>query len=150
MARRSLHDCGTVAIRLVSGRAGDGDYSFRAIRSVVHRNLFLISACYADEAYQKAQQLGSRGEQSYQNPDGQRVEHRFRGVAKLDGVVDGTLEDGSELGFTEHIGILEEQIGQWICSKEKLGAFLQSDASRKFDPDCRSGEVMRQLARCPR
>jgi len=119
---------------------------FGASRNVVHRNLFLVSACNADEAYQKAQQLGSRGEQSYQNPQGQKVEHKFRGVAKLDGVVDGTLEDGSELDFTEHIGIPEEQIRQWICSKEKLGVFLQLDASRKFDPDYRSGEVVGQLA----
>jgi hypothetical protein len=115
-------------------------------RNVVHRNLFLLSASTPDEAYQKALQLGSRSEQSYENPQGQRVDHKFRGIAKLDSIVDGTLEDGSELAFVEYVGIPEEELRQWICSKESLGAFFRFDPSRKFDPDYRSGEVMQQLA----
>lgn len=118
----------------------------RATRNVLHRNLFLILATNADEAYQKAIQLGSRSEQSYQNPQGQQVDHKFRGVAKLDNIVDGTLEDGSELAFAEYIGIPEDQIRRWICPKDKLGVFFRFDPSRKFDPDYRSGEVMDQLA----
>ena len=115
---------------------------FGASRNIVHRNLFLILASNSDEAYQRAQEIGFRSEQSYNNPEGQRVEHKFRGVAKLDGIVDGTLGDGSELDFTEHIGVPEEQIRQWISPKENLGTFFRPDASQKFDPDYRSGEVM--------
>ncbi len=117
-----------------------------ATRNVLHRNLFLIAATNADEAYQKAIQLGSRSEQSYKNPHGQQVDHKFRGVAKLDNIVDGTLEDGAELAFSEYLGVPEDQIRRWICPKDKLGAFSRFDPSRKLDPDYRSGEVMDQLA----
>jgi hypothetical protein len=117
-----------------------------ASRNVVHRNLFLLSASSPDEAYQKALQLGTRSEQSYENPQGQRVDHKFRGIAKLDSTVDGTLEDGSELDFVEHLGIPEEQLRRWIGPKESLGAFFKFDPGRRFDPDYRSGEIMRQVA----
>jgi hypothetical protein len=119
---------------------------FGASRNVVHRNLLLILAADADQAYQKAARLGLGCEISYDNPQGQRVDHRFRGIAKLDGIVDGTLEDGSELTFVEDIGVSERQIEEWICTKKDLGAFAHPDPSRKFDPDYRSGEVMQQIA----
>lgn len=117
-----------------------------ATRNVLHRNLFLISATNADEAYEKALRLGSHSEQLYQNPQRQQVHHKFRGLAKLDNIVDGTLEDGSELAFAEYIGVSEDQIRRWVCPKRKLGAFSRFDPTRKFDPDYRSGEVMDQLA----
>jgi len=117
-------------------------------RNVVHRNLYLVSASTPDEAYQKALKIGSRSEQSYENPHGQRVDFKFRGIAKLDSIIDDTVEDGSELDFVEYVGIPEEQIMQWIRAKESLGAFFRFDPSRRsFDPDYSSGEIMKQFAK---
>jgi hypothetical protein len=45
-------------------------------RNVAHRNLFLVSACSPEEAY---------------DPAGRAVRHSFRGVAQLDTLVDGEL-----------------------------------------------------------
>jgi hypothetical protein len=117
-----------------------------ASRNVVHRDLFLVSAADAEEAHQKAMLLGSRGEISYDNPQGQRVDFKFRGIANLDSIIDGTLEDGSELAFAQDVDVSEERIQQWVRSKENLGAFFEPDPSRKFDPDYSSGEIMRELA----
>ena len=52
-------------------------------RNVVHRNLTLVRAAKPEAAFQKAVAWGLRSEVSYQNPVGQLVEIRFRGVAKL-------------------------------------------------------------------
>ena len=60
-------------------------------RNVVHRNLFLVSACSPEEAYDKAMRLGREGETTYGNPAGRAVRHSFRGVAQLDTLVDGEL-----------------------------------------------------------
>lgn len=62
-------------------------------RNVVHRNLFLVSACSPEEAHDKAMRLGREGETTYGNPAGRAVRHSFRGVAQLDTLVDGELVD---------------------------------------------------------
>jgi hypothetical protein len=67
-------------------------------RNVVHTNMILVRADSPEEAYQKAVQLGTARQQSYENPAGKRVECRFRGLRDLNGIHD-ELEHGAELGF---------------------------------------------------
>jgi len=117
-----------------------------AIRNVVHRNLTLIRADSPEQAYLKATRLGQEAETSYENPERQWVEIKFRGIAQLD-VVYEELEDGAELKFEEQVGIPSEEIERGILPKEQLRVFLPSrDPERKRDPDYRSQEVLDEVA----
>ena len=60
-----------------------------ATRNAIHLNLVLVKALSPEEAYEKAVRFGQEAETSYDNPLGQPVEIRFRGVARLDEAVDG-------------------------------------------------------------
>src|SRR5580658_4503571 len=73
-------------------------------RNVVHTNLVLVRADSPDEAYQKAIELGTAGDASFENPDGKWVTFRFRGLHDLNVIYD-ELEDGAELDCSENIGM---------------------------------------------
>jgi hypothetical protein len=115
-------------------------------RNVVHRNLFLISACSPEEAYSKAVLLGQRGEIAYDNPAGVQVRHRFRGIADLDSVIDGDLADGAELAFEQTVGSPEDQIRAWIRTKEDLCKLHRPSAPGSGIPDYSYKDVLVQLS----
>lgn len=116
-----------------------------ATRNVVHRNLTLIAAADPETAYQKAIDLGQKGEVSYDNPSGQRVEIKFKGLSRLDVVID-PLGDGAELTFEESVGIAAQEIARWIPAKEKLEAFKKPVFSKTFDPDYRSRAILDRVS----
>jgi hypothetical protein len=118
-----------------------------ASRNAVHRNLILISALDAEEAYRKANEFGRREEVSYDNPQDQLVEIKFRGVSTLSAFVLGGPEDGAEVEFEEHLGVSEEEILRWIPPKGSLWAFRPPDPTATFDPDYSSKEVLREAAK---
>ncbi len=91
-------------------------------RNVVHTNLILIRADSPEEAYQKAMELGTAGEDSYENIDGKRVTFRFRGLRELQ-VIHDELEHGAELSYREDIALDEPTIQKWVAAKEELGVF---------------------------
>ena len=91
-------------------------------RNVVHRNLFLVRADSPEEAYQKAMELGTSNEASWENIDGKRVTIRFRGLCYLN-VIHDELEHGAELSYREDIVVDESTIQKWVASKEDLGVF---------------------------
>jgi hypothetical protein len=115
-------------------------------RNVVHRNLTLVHAAEAEAAYQRALSWGYKAEVSYKNPKGQLVEIKFRGVSRLDVVID-PLEDGTELVFEEFVGVPPEEIERWIRPKEQLEAFKKPSLSRTFDPDYRSKAILDKVDR---
>lgn len=115
-------------------------------RNVVHRNLFLVSACSPEEAYDKALRLGHEGETTYGNPAGRGVRHSFRGIAELDTLVDGELVDGAELAFEQHIGLSQEEIQALMPSKDRLGAFFQPGPRETDIPDYSSRDVLKGVA----
>lgn len=123
-----------------------------AERNVVHRNLTLVRANSPDEAYEKAVQYGHKAETSYDNLSGQLVQIIFRGVAKLDVLLED-LYDGGELRFEEHIGVAREEIDSWIPPKGRLSVFVPPKPGEEHDPDYRSGAVARmaveRLSRLP-
>ena len=86
-------------------------------RNVVHRNFTLIRADSPEEAYQKALKFGEQGQTSYDNPQGQRVEIKFRGIADLD-VIHDELQDGAELMFYSQVGLNEEELQRLIRTGE--------------------------------
>lgn len=50
---------------------------------LVHTNMLLVRADTAEEAYQRAMELGAEVESAYQNPEGRQVHPRFRSVEEL-------------------------------------------------------------------
>jgi hypothetical protein len=57
---------------------------------VAHRNLYLIRGQVPEDAYEKANCIGKGAEIDYENPLGYQVTHRFRGVFRLEELIDGT------------------------------------------------------------
>jgi hypothetical protein len=113
-----------------------------ALRNVVHKNLVLVRADTPDEAHRKAIGLGQKSETSYRNPKDRLVHIRFRGVSKLD-VMYEDLEDGAELTFEKHVGVVPEDIEQMIPPKERLQVFIAPTPGREHDPDYRSKAVIK-------
>ena len=120
-----------------------------ASANVVHRNLTLIHAKSPEEAYEKANKVGITSETSYNNPKGQFVEIRFRGIAKLD-VICEQLEDGAELAFEELKGVSSQDIERMIPPKGRLDVFVPPTPGKARNPDYRSKAIIdRALAMSP-
>jgi hypothetical protein len=116
-------------------------------QNVIDRNLILVRATTAEEAYQKATYWGHWGEHSYENPAGQLVETKFRGISKLDVVIEA-FEDGAEILCERNTGVPSDQIDGWIPPKERLEAFVPPPPfGVPHDPDTSSSEVMDRLAK---
>jgi hypothetical protein len=111
-------------------------------RNVVHTNLVLVRADSPEEAYQKATELGSAGEQTYENPAGKRVAFRFRGLRGLN-VIHDELEHGAELSYSENLDMDDSAITEWVTPKEKLGVFRPITPST--GPDYKSRDVLEEL-----
>ena len=112
-----------------------------ASRNVVHRNLILIRAAQPEVAYQRACYWGNRAETCYENPLGQSVEIKFRGISKLDVVVD-PLIDGGEVYFEESVGVTPEQLASWIVPKEQLQAFKKPPSFSESHDPCYSSKAI--------
>jgi|SRR5271167_3592861 hypothetical protein len=112
--------------------------------SIMHKNLTLIRADSADEAYQKALRLGHESEITYPNPAGKQVHIEFRGLSDLN-VIHGELEDGTELLFEEKVGMSKEEIQKSARSKEQLNVFRPITPTQ--GPSYSAGEIMREVER---
>jgi len=91
-------------------------------RNVIWRNLTLVRADSPEDAYQEALRLGRDGDTEYDNPQGNRVEVRFRGLSSLD-VIHDELENGAELLFSSENSVSEERLAAILQTKESLGVF---------------------------
>jgi hypothetical protein len=113
-------------------------------RNVVHTNLVPVRADSPEEAYQKALELGTGGDQSYENPDGKRVTFRFRGLHDLN-VIHDELEHGAELIYSEDLDLDEAAIRDWVTPREELGVFIPITPST--GPNYASRDVIDELYR---
>jgi len=111
-------------------------------RRVVHTNLVLVRADSPDEAWGKAVKLGTESEVSYENPDGKIVAIGYCGLRDLN-VIYGELEHGTELSYSEDIGVDDDALQKYISSKEELGIFSPVKPSR--GPRYISKDVMDKL-----
>jgi uncharacterized protein DUF4288 len=111
-------------------------------RNIIHTNLVLVRANSPEEAYQRAIELGTAGEASYENPDGKGVTIRFRGLHDVN-VIHDELEHGAELIYSENMGMDESAIQEWLTPKEGLGIFLPITPST--GPDYRSRDIVEEL-----
>jgi hypothetical protein len=73
------------------------------VRNVVHIDYLLVRADSPEEAYEKAQRLGSEHETTYLNKDNKEVRIRFRGLRNLNVIYDD-LEHGADLLYEEKLG----------------------------------------------
>lgn len=113
-------------------------------RNVIWRNLTLVRADSPEDAYQEALSLGRAGDTEYDNPQGNRVEVRFRGLSSLD-VIHDELENGAELLFTSEAGVSEERLASFLKPKESLGVF---SPIRPIDgPDVAAGYIVGMAVR---
>jgi hypothetical protein len=108
------------------------------LRNVVHVNTTLVRADSPNEAYDRAQELGTQGETSYENSHGKIVTHRFRGLRSLE-VIYEELEHGAEVAFSERVAVPEDEIAKLVIAKEQLGVF--KPIARSQAPDYGSKEV---------
>jgi hypothetical protein len=111
-------------------------------RKVVHTNLVLIRADSPEEAYQKAIELGTANEASWENIDRKLVTFRFRGLRDLN-VIHDDFEHGAELSYSEDVGMDEASIQKWVTPKEELGVFQPILSSAR--PDYRSRDVIEEM-----
>jgi hypothetical protein len=86
-------------------------------------NTYLIQAATPDEAFEKAQRIGSDSESSYVNAEGVEVTHTFRGNGDLQ-VVLGPLEDGAEIGWSEYSDMTPDDVADLVIPKDDLAVFL--------------------------
>lgn len=113
-------------------------------RNVIWRNLTLVRADSPEDAYQEALRLGRAGDTGYDNPQGNRVEVRFRGLFSLD-VIHDQLENGAELLFTSESGVSEERLASFTKPKDSLGVF---SPIRPIDgPDVAAGYIVDEAVR---
>src|SRR5438046_58275 len=90
-------------------------------RNHVHTILVLVRADSAEEAYQRALEIGAREEQqrSFKDLQGRGVSSRFRGLRDLN-VIHDQLDHGAALRYTVEDGMDEDAIQQWVTPKERL------------------------------
>lgn len=91
-------------------------------QNVVHVNIILIRADSPEEAFEKAEEFGREGEDSYLNPKNQQVLWKYRGLRDLN-VIHDELEDGAELMFEEEFGVPEDEVQEMLTSKYELNVF---------------------------
>lgn len=85
-----------------------------------------------------------RGDTEYDNPQGNRVEVRFRGISSLN-VIHDELENGAELLFTSEIAVSEERLAQILQPKDSLNVFRPV---RRLDgPDVSAGYIVEEAMR---
>jgi len=103
-------------------------------RNVVHINIVLVRADSPEEAFQKAEQLGKEGENSYLNPNHQKVIWLYRGLRDLQ-VIHDELEHGAELMYEEKIGISEDEVQAIVTAKSQLNVFQPYKPRDSSEPD---------------
>jgi hypothetical protein len=115
-------------------------------RNVVHKNLVLIHADSPAQAYESAIELGVRQNSHDPNSAGALVQSRFRGLGGLD-VIHDDFEHGAEILYQEVISVPEEQITQWIRSKEDLPLFQPEGCTLPNHPDYSSKGIVDEVKR---
>lgn len=113
-------------------------------RNVVHINIVLVRADSPGEAFEKAEELGRDGEDSYLNTNDQEVTFRYRGLRELCEIYD-ELEHGAELMYEEKVGVQEDKLQDMISLKSDLSVFRDSQPRDSDYPNYSSKEIMEEV-----
>jgi hypothetical protein len=87
-------------------------------------------------------ELGTGRQISYENPEGKQVTITYRGMRDLN-VIHGELEHGTELIYSEEIGMEEAAIQRCVSPRAELGVF--APIKRSQGPDYISKDVLEEL-----
>ena len=90
-------------------------------RSTVLFELFLLQACDAAEAYEKALRIGGSKSKPYLREDGRTLEFVFRGFNDLVAVDEGFV-DGARILQRSQVGMSDEDIRAVVTPREYLRA----------------------------
>jgi hypothetical protein len=112
---------------------------------VAHVNYVLVRADDAPAALAKATALGKARDDRYDNPNGEDVRVRFLGLRELCEVYD-PIHDGTELLFTEYLGLTSAQARAFVRPRSSLAAFREERVVPQR-MDYASGEVVEELVR---
>lgn len=116
------------------------------LRNVVHINIVLVRADSPEEAFEKAEQLGREGEDSYLNYTNQKTIWLYRGLRDLN-VIHDELEHGAELMFEEKIDVSEDVVQDLITTKSQLNVFRSDELGDSFRPNYGCKEIMEEALR---
>jgi len=111
-------------------------------RNVIHTNSVLIRADSPEEAYKKSLELGEENNTTYENPDGNQVVFKFRGLLDISPIHD-ELEHGAELFYHEDFEVPENDIIKMIQPKENLSIFTPVIRTEK--PNYMSKDIYEEL-----
>jgi len=115
-------------------------------RNVVHVNIVLVRADSPEEAFEKAEQLGKEGEDSYLNHLDQKTVWIYRGLRDLN-VIHDELEHGAELMFEEKIDVSEDVVQGIITTKSQLNVFRSDEPGDSSKPNYGCKEIMEEVLR---
>ena len=113
-------------------------------RNVIHINTILVRADLLEEAFEKAEQLGRQGEDTYCNEKNQQVIWKYRGLRDLNFIYE-ELEHGAELIFEEKINLSEDEVQEIITSKSQLNVFCPNNLKDSSKPDYSCQEIMDEV-----
>jgi Domain of unknown function (DUF4288) len=113
-------------------------------RIVAQKNLTLIKANSAAEAYVRATIVGEEHTMSYMNPQGRQVHIQFMGLSRLNVAYD-RLEHGAELLYDEYVGISDQHIQELIVPKHLLSVFRKAEPSP--GPDYSSSDILNEASK---
>lgn len=112
---------------------------------LVHINTLLIEARSAQEAFDKAQELGAEMNSEYENTEGETVICRFEGLQELN-VIHDELEHGAELCYQALSGVGERRLRGLITAKESLAVFRErKSAAENYFPLSVAQELKKRL-----
>lgn len=114
--------------------------------NVIHVNIVLVRANSPEEAFEKAEQLGRNGEDTYLNPNNQIVTFTYRGLRDLN-IIHDELEHGGELMFEEKIGVSEHELQEMLTPKYELAVFRLSEMKDSSKPSYSCKEIMDEVIR---
>lgn len=98
--------------------------------ALVHLNCVLIEARSADEAFNRALELGNQLNAQYLNTEGAKVVCKFEGLRELN-VVHDELEHGAELFFRTMPGVKKDELSDVVTPKESLAVFRDTKVPRE-------------------
>jgi hypothetical protein len=107
---------------LIRAGFGENEKTNLNSRCLAWENYLIIKAKDPDEAYEKAIKLGKAHADKYSNSDGEIVTWVFEGLTMLVPIYE-ELEDGAEIGWSEHKNTAVKTIKSLVKSKDDLEVF---------------------------
>jgi hypothetical protein len=94
-------------------------------RVITWGNHHLIQANSAEEAFEKAEQIGKELEYTFTNANKEQMEWTFVGIGQLIPIYEEFIEDGAELLWTDYGVISDRKTRRLVSSKQEILAGIK-------------------------